>query len=113
MFETIAEYNDLIHEARITGNPALRAQVKGRRVVEAASQQRIRATLRAALNQAIRERKIDINVASLVELEGGKRPKALIWTDERIAEWHRALPIHVAELEHVNRPGGPSPVRRT
>jgi integrase len=103
MFEAIAEYNDLITEARTTGDPQLRAQVKGRRVVEAASQQRIRATLRAALNQAIKERKIDLNVASLVELEGGKRPKALIWTDERVAAWQEAFTLHVAETEARKR----------
>jgi hypothetical protein len=60
-------------------------------VVGAATKVRIRATLRAALNEAIRERRIDLKVASLVELETGKRPKALVWTPERITEWRTSL----------------------
>ncbi len=49
--------------------------------------QRYRATLRAALNAAIRAKKISFNAASYVELPSGKRPKALLWTDERIRRW--------------------------
>jgi integrase len=58
-----------------------------RRVAGPATQQRIRATLRTALNAAIREGRITVNVASHVELESGKPPKALIWTAERVARW--------------------------
>ncbi|MEU5885194.1 site-specific integrase [Spirillospora sp. NPDC047279] len=55
--------------------------------------------MRAALNQAIRERRIDINVASLVELPPGRRPKVLVWTPDRSAEWRRAYAAHVATME--------------
>ncbi|WP_190864075.1 hypothetical protein [Actinomadura sp. RB99] len=64
VFEAIDERNDLITHARTTGDPALRARVKGCRVVGAATKHRIRATLRAALNKAIRERRIDLNAPS-------------------------------------------------
>jgi integrase len=67
-------------------------------VVGAATKQRIRATLRAALNEAIRERRIDLKVASLVELETGKRPKALVWTPERIIEWRTSRDRYVAVM---------------
>ena len=99
VFDKIEEDNNTILKARTSGDPALRAAVKGRRVVGPASQQRIRATLRAALNQAIRERRIDLNLASLIELEGGKRPKALIWTEERVAAWRQGLAAHITECE--------------
>ncbi|MFJ8043848.1 tyrosine-type recombinase/integrase [Kitasatospora sp. NPDC096147] len=59
------------------------------RVVSPASMHRIRATLRSALTQAAREERISKNWASLVELPSGKRPKALLWTPERVAAWNR------------------------
>ncbi|WJD99732.1 site-specific integrase [Streptomyces antimycoticus] len=58
-----------------------------RRVTGAATQQRIRATLRAALNGAISQQLLTFNPAAHVELESGKRPKALLWTDEHVARW--------------------------
>lgn len=103
VFDAIDELNDLITKARASCDPAIRAKVKGRRLVGTASKQRVRATLRAALNLAIRERRIDINVATLIELPPGKRPKALVWTPERIAAWRKAYDQHVAEVEHRKR----------
>jgi integrase len=99
VFEAIDELNDTITEARTSCDPVLRAKVKGRRLVSPATKQRIRATLRAALNAAIRQRRIDLNVASLVELPSGKRPKALVWTPERVTEWREAFARHVALVE--------------
>jgi integrase len=52
-----------------------------------ATKQRIRATLRTALNAAIRRQLITFNPASWVELESGKRPKAVLWTDRHVARW--------------------------
>ncbi|MFG3287215.1 tyrosine recombinase XerC [Streptomyces sp. NPDC048179] len=54
-----------------------------------ATQQRIRATLRAALNGAIRKQLITFNPAEWIELESGKRPKAKLWTDQHVAHWRR------------------------
>jgi len=51
--------------------------------------QRIRATLRAALNGAIREGLLVSNVASRVELPNPRRPHPVVWTEQRIAEWRR------------------------
>ncbi|MDB4872714.1 MAG: hypothetical protein JWL97_3718 [Gemmatimonadales bacterium] len=99
VFEGIDELNDAITQARTSGDPALRAKVKGRRTIKPATRQRIRATLRAALNKAIRERRIDINVAALVELESGKRPKALVWTDERITGWRHSYDRYVTVMQ--------------
>jgi integrase len=99
VFEAIDEFNELITQARVSSDPVLRAKVKGRRTVSAATKQRIRATLRAALNQAIRERRINVNVASLVELESGKRPKPLVWTQERITEWRSSYERHIEAIE--------------
>lgn len=87
MFDAIDEHNHAIIQARGSHDPKLRASVNGQRVVGAASKQRIRATLRAALNEAIRRQLITINVAGFVELPSGRRPKALVWTPERVARW--------------------------
>ncbi|WP_329521828.1 tyrosine-type recombinase/integrase [Spirillospora sp. NBC_01491] len=99
VFEAIDELNETIEAARRSGDPVLRGRVKGRRVVGAATRQRIRATLRAALGKAIKERRIDVNVAALVELPSGKAPRPLVWTQERIAEWRRSHQAHVEEKE--------------
>ncbi|MET8824758.1 site-specific integrase [Streptomyces sp. NPDC004610] len=58
-----------------------------RRTTGAATQQRIRATLRAALNAAISRQLLTFNPAAHVELASGKRPKAVLWTDEHVQRW--------------------------
>jgi integrase len=45
-----------------------------------ASIQRIHATLRAALNDAVRQRLLDLNPAQLVRLEPVRRPRTRYWT---------------------------------
>ncbi|MGW0711631.1 tyrosine-type recombinase/integrase [Streptomyces sp. NPDC002643] len=59
-----------------------------RRVTSVNTQHHIKATLRAALNTAIAQRIIpNYNPAEHVELEPGTKPKALVWTEERVAHW--------------------------
>ncbi|WP_414505540.1 tyrosine-type recombinase/integrase [Streptomyces sp. NEAU-L66] len=129
MFEAIAEANVDITEANATRRRAIEdlAEIpwKGRvhrarrqvlkaaiaemdpfrRVVTPATRQRIRSTLRAALNAAIAQQLITFNPASHVELEAGKRPKALVWTEERILHWKRTgekpSPVMVWTPEHT------------
>src|SRR5207248_5086211 len=48
---------------------------------------RIRATLRGALNAAIRQGLIRDNPARHIELPTPRRPQALVWTDHRVAAW--------------------------
>ncbi|WP_406321081.1 tyrosine-type recombinase/integrase [Streptomyces sp. NBC_00519] len=60
-----------------------------RRITGVATQHHIKATLRAALNVAIARGLIVFNAAAHVELEAAKRPKALVWTEERVAEYLR------------------------
>ncbi|MFI0487080.1 tyrosine-type recombinase/integrase [Actinomadura sp. 9N215] len=98
VFDAIDEHNAQVVRARQTGDLRLCAKVKGRRVVSPATKQRIRATLRAALNKAIKERIIEVNVASLIELASGKAPKALVWTDERITQWERDFAAHIQQM---------------
>lgn len=113
MFEGIAETNIEITEANADRRAAL-AELKAtpwkggehrarrkvmrdtidamapfRRVTGPSTQQHIRATLRAALNTAIARGSITFNAAQHVELAAAKRPKAMVWTDARIAEWLR------------------------
>ncbi len=47
----------------------------------------VRTTLRAALNAAIREGLIADNPARRVELPARPRPRAVVWTAARVAQW--------------------------
>ncbi|MFG1701546.1 tyrosine recombinase XerC [Nonomuraea sp. M3C6] len=97
MFDAIEEFNDVITTARASGDAEQRARVRYRRPVGAATMHRIRATLRHALNIAIKQdRLIDFNPAAVVELPDADRPKALVWTDERVADWNRHLQHRLA-----------------
>jgi integrase len=51
---------------------------------------RIRATLRAALNAAIREGLLQDNPARHVELPTPRRPQAQVWTNHRVREWRNS-----------------------
>jgi integrase len=55
--------------------------------LSAATLSRIRATLRAALNAAIREGLISANPARLIELPAPVRPHPVVWTVPREAAW--------------------------
>ncbi|MBN3933015.1 site-specific integrase [Streptomyces verrucosisporus] len=57
------------------------------RVTGPATRQHIKATLRAALNDAIGRQIITFNPAAHVEIDPVRKPKALVWTDERVARW--------------------------
>lgn len=52
--------------------------------ISAATLTRIRATLRVALNAAIRRGLLADNPASRAELPKVRRPKAVVWTPDRI-----------------------------
>jgi integrase len=58
--------------------------------VTAATLHRIRATLRAALNAAIRRGLITDNPASQAELPRARRPRAVVWTPNRVEHWQRS-----------------------
>ncbi|GAA2517616.1 hypothetical protein GCM10010434_075670 [Winogradskya humida] len=50
---------------------------------------RIRATLRSALNAAIREGLLRDNPARYVELPSPRHPHALVWTPQRVDAWKK------------------------
>ncbi len=79
-----------------------------------ATRQRVRATLRSALSDAMRQGLVTVNVASLVKLPAGKRPKALVWTIERESRWRDAVAAHAAAGKTPTEARGlvlrPSPV---
>ncbi|MET9690120.1 site-specific integrase [Streptomyces sp. NPDC006514] len=113
MFEGIAETNEEIRDAnamrraaqadlktipwkgqenrarRKTLKAAIDAMPPFRRETGASTQKHIRDTLRAALNVAIGRGALVFNPAQYVELPTVQRPKALVWTDERVEEWMR------------------------
>lgn len=52
-----------------------------------ATVQRVRATLRAALNTAVRERLLPSNPARGLRLESGVSARPVVWTEQAVAEW--------------------------
>ncbi|MFJ6821873.1 tyrosine-type recombinase/integrase [Streptomyces niveus] len=60
-----------------------------RRITGPSTRQHIKATLRAALNDAIGQQIITFNPAAHVEIDPVRKPKALVWTDERVARWQQ------------------------
>ncbi|MBT2451817.1 site-specific integrase [Streptomyces sp. ISL-43] len=94
------------HRARRKAMKAAIAEMDPyRRIVGAATRQRVRSTLRAALNAAIAQQLITFNPAAHVDLETGRRPKALVWTEERVLHWKRtgekSSPVMVWTPEHT------------
>lgn len=76
--------------ARLTVEKEKLAAMKPYRLITGpATKQRIRATLRTALNAAIRRQLITFNPASWVELDSGKRPKAVLWADQHVEHWRK------------------------
>lgn len=66
---------------------AIDAMPPFRRITGPATRQRVKATLRASLNDAIGQQIITFNPAAHVELDPVRKPKALVWTKERVARW--------------------------
>ncbi|MGK5680166.1 site-specific integrase [Actinoplanes sp. URMC 104] len=108
MFTAITDRNIAIETARDSDDPSVRTSVKGHRTTGPASMHRIRATLRKALNDAIRvHRLIDFNPAAHVELPSGKRPKARVWTTAAVKHWkatgHKPSPVMVWTPEQAGQ----------
>ncbi|MFJ2598901.1 tyrosine-type recombinase/integrase [Streptomyces erythrochromogenes] len=68
---------------------AIDAMPAFRRVTGPATRQHVKATLRASLNDAIGQQIITFNPAAHVEIDPVRKPKALVWTDERVAKWEQ------------------------
>jgi len=105
VFDAIDERNDAIAQARASGDPAQLAAVKGRQIVGPATKQRIRATLRSALGTYMKQHPgmLDVNVAALVSLPSGKRPKPLVWTGERVRAWQHDFQARLAAARASGR----------
>jgi integrase len=56
----------------------------------AATARRVHATLRSALNAAVRERLIPDHPARYLKLPRGRRPHAVVWTRRRVRAWERS-----------------------
>ncbi|MCX5328176.1 site-specific integrase [Streptomyces sp. NBC_00140] len=77
-------------QAYLVANAALKEGRKGKRkITSAATMHRINATLSSFLGSGIKRGEYATNLAALVELPPVRRPKALVWTPERVEEWKR------------------------
>ena len=66
-----------------------RQRTKKGTLIAPATVDRVRATLRSALNAAVREGLIPSNPLTQVRLDKPVRPHPVIWTDERVEAWRR------------------------
>jgi len=66
-----------------------RQRTKNGTPIAASTVDRVRATLRSALNAAVREGLIAANPLAQVRLDKPVRPHPVIWTDERVEAWRR------------------------
>jgi hypothetical protein len=66
-----------------------RERTKTGTLIAVSTVDRVRATLRSALNAAVREGLIATNPLAQVRLDKPVRPHPVIWTDERVEAWHR------------------------
>lgn len=97
VFELIETHNELCRAGRAT------------RPVGPASVQRIRATLRGALSDAVRQGLITTNPAALVKLPTARRPKGLVWTDDRVERWQAQVDQLTAKGQRLKRARGAAP----
>ena len=86
MIVAINARNNEVKAARTSPDPQVRASVKGVRITGPATLQRIRATLRNALNDAIPDELVTMNAAAFVKTPE-KRALPMVWTTERVARW--------------------------
>jgi integrase len=87
MFTAIKARNAKIVEAKSSDDPDVRATVRGVRPTGPQTCQRIRATLRKAINDGIREGLlVGPNPATLIQVRGD-RALPIVWEPERIDRW--------------------------
>ena len=112
VFEAIDDLNEAIIAARDSEDPTRREKVKGRRTVGPATRQRIRATLRSAITSYIRQHPgmLMVNVAALIELPAGDRPRPLVWTDGRVRAWRKDFQARLAAARARANGGRVSPL---
>ncbi|MEV1000956.1 hypothetical protein [Nonomuraea sp. NPDC050202] len=91
VFSRIDEKNAEILAARRSGDPEIRASVRGRRPTGPVTKHRIKATIRRVLADAMREHLIAFNAAALVSLPAGRKPKGLVWTKARVKAFNDAF----------------------
>ncbi|WP_181970727.1 tyrosine-type recombinase/integrase [Kitasatospora xanthocidica] len=78
--------NDAVQQAFST---IVRRHQDMSRPVSAGTLRRVQATLRAALNLAVRSGLLATNPARHLDLPRAPRPYPVVWTDNRVAEWRR------------------------
>ncbi|MGW7442029.1 tyrosine-type recombinase/integrase [Kitasatospora sp. NPDC054795] len=78
--------NDSVQQAFST---IVRRHQNANRPISAGTLRRVQATLRAALNHAVRNGLLTANPARNLDLPRAPRPHPVVWTDNRVAEWKR------------------------
>ncbi|MEU8076073.1 tyrosine-type recombinase/integrase [Catellatospora citrea] len=107
MFEAIDERNETIREAKNSPHQHVRDSVRGQRTQTRSTYRRIRATLSTAMTAAISEELATVNPAKAYKIPKAGRPKARVWTPERVAAWkatgEQPSPVMVWTAEQTGR----------
>jgi len=110
--ERLQKVADEVNATRKGKRPIKAKRVPVPRPFSAATAQRVRATLRSALNAALRAGEVSRNVAALAEVPSAKRPRVKIWDPEQLAvfldavaaEGERLYPmLHLAAFAGLRR----------
>ncbi|MFI6713522.1 tyrosine-type recombinase/integrase [Nonomuraea sp. NPDC050478] len=108
VFTRIDEKNAALLAARESDDPQVRASVRGKRPTGSSTKQRVKATIRTVLADAERDHLVSFNAATLVKLDAGERPQALVWTQPRVeaftAEFEQRLAAEQATKEKSQKP---------
>lgn len=86
-----AAVGDKLRPEPVSARPSPRTDARDPVRLSPASIQRIHATLRAALNDAVRQRLLDYNPAQLVKLESVPRPPTRYWTSQEAGQFLDAV----------------------
>jgi integrase len=117
MYDSIRQHNETITAIRATSNPTVRETVRGQQPANPATIRKIHATLRKALNDAVRRHRIiESNPALMVELARPRPPRPTVWTKQRVTTWRdtgkRPSPVMIwtpeqtgAFLDYVHETG--------
>jgi integrase len=78
-----------VHRVQTCFDSLAQRRTATRQRLSPATVERVRATLRSALNTAVREGILASNPMRAVKIARPARPYPVVWTDERVAEWRR------------------------
>ncbi|MCG5216549.1 site-specific integrase [Streptosporangium sp. KLBMP 9127] len=98
VFTRIDERNAQILADRESNDPEVRKAARSKRLTGPTTKQRIKATIRTVLTDAMREHLVSFNAAALVSLAAGKKAKGMVWTKARVEAFNKTFQERLAAV---------------